>query len=113
MKHNHRISVETGRALIERHQRHELKRENDARVAKAEFKRQPFAHVFDLDQVVEFALEAKAKGATGLRRYLAMKEDGIQTMVEAAVDAKGQIVGETMLDLSFPCPPTCEPPTWA
>lgn len=108
---NHRITMEAGRALIERHQRNEHKKLTAVRSAEpTHAAKQPIAHSYSIDQLIEFATAAKEKGASTMRFYLGAKEDGQQTLVGAGAGKDGSLIAGDMMDMSYPCPPTCNDP---
>jgi hypothetical protein len=88
---NHRISLREAAEHTKRHRDHEPKG------AKS--------HAFHKDQVLELLGHP---GCVGLRIHHGRKADGTSTLVLTGIDAAdNDLVGATMLEDPFPCPPFC------
>jgi hypothetical protein len=88
---NHRISLKDAAAHTKRH------RDADPKGVKS--------YAFHKDQVLEVLSHP---GCVGLRIHHARKVDGTPTVVLTGIDAAdGDLVGGTMLEDSFLCPPIC------
>ncbi len=88
---NHRIQLTEAAEYTRRH------REHDPKGVKS--------HAFHKDQVLELLGQA---GCVGLRIHHARKKDGTPTVVLTGIDAADtDLVGGTMLEDPFICPPFC------
>lgn len=65
-----------------------------------------YAHFFGREKLLELL---RLEGAMGIRIYLGQDDDGVSKLVLLAADSSGANIENLILDLSYPCPPTCSP----
>ncbi len=86
----HRVTLQAAAAMTRRH------REAGVSAIKS--------GAFDKAQVLEVLAQG---GCTGLRIHFGLAEDGNPTLMLTGMDAQGNDLTTSVLDVMWPCPPYC------
>lgn len=92
--HNHRVTLEQARALVQNFRKH----------APPNSERAGLFHRAAIDEILA------QPGCAGIRVYRGRREKGTDALVLVGVTAEGtDMTDGTVIDEHLPCPPNCDP----